>query len=96
LRWFSIKLNNLEARIQVADPSRGSGNGKVSKERMSIGNTSGGERGRKPSDLSRTEQLLNCVPKHSRRSITECPKYLQAQFEAIFAVKDVWLTYSRQ
>jgi hypothetical protein len=30
LRWFGMKLNNPEARIQVFDPSRGSGNGKVS------------------------------------------------------------------
>jgi hypothetical protein len=32
LRWFSIKLNNPEARIQGFDPSKGPGNGKVSEE----------------------------------------------------------------
>jgi hypothetical protein len=32
LRWFSIKLNDPEARIQAFDPSKGSGNGKVSEE----------------------------------------------------------------
>jgi hypothetical protein len=60
-------LNTHEARIQVFDPNRRSGNGKVSEDWMSIGNTSGGERGRKSSDLSGTEELLNCVPKRSRR-----------------------------
>jgi hypothetical protein len=32
LRWFSIKLNNPEVRIQAFHQSRGSGNGKVSEE----------------------------------------------------------------
>jgi hypothetical protein len=36
LRWFGIKLSNPKARIQVFDPSRGSGNEKVSEnERQS-------------------------------------------------------------
>jgi hypothetical protein len=55
LRWFSIRLNDPEARIQALDPSRGSGNGKVSQEGMSFGNTSGGEIGRKSRDLSGIE-----------------------------------------
>jgi hypothetical protein len=52
LRWFSIKLDNPDVRIQAFDPSGGSGNGTVSEEIMSVGNTSGGERGRQSSDLS--------------------------------------------
>jgi hypothetical protein len=49
-----VKLNNPEAIIQAFDPIRGSGDGKVSEERMSIGNMAGGEMGRKSSDLSGT------------------------------------------
>jgi hypothetical protein len=40
-----IKLSDSEGRMQAFDPSRECGNGKVSEERMSIGNTYGGERG---------------------------------------------------
>jgi hypothetical protein len=59
LRWLSINWNNPEGRIQAFDQTTGSGNGQMYEESRSIGNTSGGKSGRKPSDFSETKQLFN-------------------------------------